>query len=90
MGQQSSAEIQTPLYGLVQPVLQVLRDDFAEHYLLGKILRAYANRVAAIRRGAAAKPGQQAYDAENLRSTHPSPPSPTKAISAAGIAPARI
>src|SRR5437899_377183 len=75
-------------------MLQMLRDNLPENDLLGKILGAHHDRVII---EAAVAPGNETGEeargdqaAENLCSTHPSPPSARRAMAAAGMAPARI
>jgi hypothetical protein len=53
MSQQGSTEIQFTIHGLMQPILQVLRDNLAQDYLLCEILRTYRDMV--LRRAAREK-----------------------------------
>src|SRR5438445_337685 len=72
----------------------MLRDNLPENDLLGKILRAHDNWTLLRATGAPNCEGEEEtrcdQTAENLCSTHPSPPSARRAMAAAGMAPARI
>src|SRR5208283_3350462 len=60
--------------------------DLAQDHLLGKILRPDADHM----RFRPARRQQENQPGDNFRSIHPSPPSASSAMQAAGTAPARI
>src|SRR5579863_3613139 len=84
--EQCAAKIQLALDLLPQPAFKLLGHDFSQHKLLAEILRSDDDRPRA--RASAKRREDQAGD--NFCSSHPNPSSATSAISAAGIAPARI
>src|SRR5687767_8661442 len=65
----------------------MLRDDLAQHYLLGEVFGGDSKREFS---RLASSQQQQCQHGETFRSIHPSPPSANSAITAEGIAPARI
>src|SRR3984957_351006 len=96
MHQQRAAQIQAALDTPMEPVFQMLCDNFAQHHLFREVLRSHADGRFRPRRrtpGKNATGGQgqrRDYAGESFLSAHPTPPSARSAIKAAGIAPARI
>src|SRR5207249_3718674 len=88
--QQRPSQIEPAIYSLVQPPLQMLSDDLAHHYLLSEVLGPHPQRVPSARTGTTYDRQRCDHARDNLRSTHPNPPSAASAISAAGTAPAKI
>ena len=84
VGQQGPAEIELPLHRNAQLPLDVLRQDLAEHELLGEILRAHDD----VRLPGAGREQREAQAGDNFRSIHSNPSSARSAMTAAGTAPA--
>src|SRR5579872_5408942 len=72
-------------------MLQVLRDDLAQNYLFGEIFRTDRHSSLPLETARRRKSQQRAacQAGEKRLSIHPSPPSESSAIRAAGTAPAR-
>src|ERR1700690_2417291 len=81
------AQVQLALDRRSQPVFEMLGDDLSQQHLLGEVLRADDDRPGP---RASGQQGQCNQAGDSFRSIHPRPPSATTAMSAAGIAPARI
>src|SRR5579863_2789512 len=90
MRQERATQIQAALHSPMEPVLQMLRDQLTQHHLFGEVLRSDADRGLRPWRRATSERQQKDYAGESFRSSHPNPPSARSAITAAGIAPARI
>src|SRR5579864_3135179 len=85
--EQRASQVQFALHLLTQAPLELLRQNFSQHKLLGEILRSHHDGP---RSGATAAQRQSNQTGDSFRSSHPKPSSANKAIRAAGIAPARI
>src|SRR6476646_1484900 len=90
MRQQRATQVEAAFYSLLQTMFQMLRDDLAQHHLLGEVLRPHADVLFARGARTRGESEQRRQTGDNFRSTHPNPPSAASAINAAGTAPARI
>src|SRR5271155_4188173 len=90
MRQQSATQVQAALNAAMEPMFQMLGDDLAEDDLLREVLRPHADGRFPARRRTSTDRQQRDYAGESFRSSHPNPPSANSAMTAAGIAPARI
>src|SRR2546426_7033824 len=88
--EQRAAEVQLAVHPLRQPEAHVLGHDLTQDHLLREVLGAHGEQAlpAATEDPVGSRGGDQTDD--NFFSAHPSPPSASRAMSAAGTAPARI
>src|SRR5213593_121264 len=88
--EQRAAQVQLAVHPLRQPKAHVLGDDLTQDHLLREILGAHGERAGLPAAGQPVGPGGGDQAGDNFFSAHPSPPSASRARSAAGTAPARI
>src|SRR5256712_7095848 len=88
--EQRAAQVQLAVHPLRQPKAHVLGHDLTQDHLLREVLGAHGEQAlpAATEDPVSSRDGDQAGD--NFFSAHPSPPSASRAMSAAGTAPASI